>query len=77
MFKFFGFLLLLALFGFLVLGVLLGRVVRFLGTVDKNRPGNKRSGSKKQKTESSNASRKKFSENEGQYVAYEEVKEDE
>ncbi|EGK00311.1 MULTISPECIES: DUF4834 family protein [Dysgonomonas] len=77
MFKFLGFLLILGLFGFLVIGVLLGRVIRFFGPEEKTRPNKKRSGSKSQNSKTSNISQKKFSENEGEYISYEEVKDDE
>lgn len=76
MFKFLGFLLVLGLFGFLVIGVLLGRVIRFLGPEDRNRSNKKRSGSKSQSSKSSNNLPKKFSKNEGEYISYEEVKDD-
>ncbi|HMM03388.1 MAG: DUF4834 family protein [Dysgonomonas sp.] len=77
MFKFLGFLLILGLFGFLVIGVLLGRVIRFLGPEDRGKSNKKRSGNKSQNSKTSNISQKKFSENEGEYISYEEVKDDE
>ncbi|MDH6308976.1 putative lipid-binding transport protein (Tim44 family) [Dysgonomonas sp. PFB1-18] len=77
MFKFLGFLLLIVIVGFLLLGVVLGRVIRFFGPSD-----NKRNTSRSRTNDSSRQStkepaQKKFSKNEGEYVPFEEVKEDE
>ncbi|WP_029906939.1 hypothetical protein [Prevotella sp. 10(H)] len=76
MFKFLGFLLLLGLFGFLVIGVLFGRVIRFFGSGDRGAQKKRRSNNRAQQEYSSNATPKKFSKNEGEYVSYEEVKDD-
>ncbi|GAB6120159.1 DUF4834 family protein [Dysgonomonas termitidis] len=76
MFKFLGFLLILGLFGFLVIGVLLGRIIRFLGPEDRGKSNKKRPGTKSQSSKSPNVSQKKFSKNEGEYISYEEVKDD-
>lgn len=77
MFKFLGFLLLIGIFGFFVVGVLFGRVIRFFGSGETTRPNRKRSDNKSRQSKSSNISSKKFSENEGEYITYEEVKDDE
>lgn len=75
MFKFLAFLLLLGLFGFLLVGVLLGRVIRFFGSSDKNKK-RRSSGNKSHSQDSSNTP-KRFSKNEGEYVDYEEIKDEE
>ncbi|MBK5719655.1 DUF4834 family protein [Dysgonomonas sp. Marseille-P4677] len=77
MFKFLGFLILLGLFGFLVVGVLLGRAIRFLRPEDKRRNNSRRTNNKAKQSESPTSSQKKFSKNEGEYISYEEVKDDE
>ncbi|MDR2954137.1 MAG: DUF4834 family protein [Prevotella sp.] len=72
MFKFLALLFLVALFGFLLIGVLFGRAIRFFNpNSDKNR-GNRQSGNNK----ATKKSPKKFSENEGEYVNYEEINDD-
>jgi predicted lipid-binding transport protein (Tim44 family) len=76
MFKFLGFLLVLGLFGFLVIGVLLGRVIRFFGPEDRGKSNKKRPANKSQSSKSPDVSQKKFSKNEGEYISYEEVKDD-
>jgi hypothetical protein len=76
MFKFLGFLFILGLFGFLVIGVFLGRVIRFFGTEDRGRPHKKQADNKSQSSKSPDVSQKKFSKNEGEYISYEEVKDD-
>lgn len=70
------FLLLIGLFGFLVLGVFLGRVIRFFGPEDKAKSNRQRKNNKSKHT-TENASLKKFSKGEGEYVNYEEVRDDE
>lgn len=77
MFKFLLFLLLIGLFGFLILGVLLGRVIRFFGPADKTRSNQQRKNSKSQYSNTENTPQKKFSKNEGEYTSYEEVRDDE
>jgi hypothetical protein len=75
MFKFLGLLLLIVIVGFLLLGVVLGRIIRFFGPADKRNTGRSRSNSSQQSTQE--PTQKKFSKNEGEYVNFEEVKEDE
>lgn len=74
MFKFLGFLLLFALLGFLILGVLLGKVMRFFAPDDKGKSTRRQAG---RQQETYNTSQKKFSKNEGEYVNYEEIKDEE
>jgi len=76
MFKFLGFLLLIGVFGFLILGVFLGRVIRFFGPSSDRAKSNRQSKSRSQSTSNNNTPQKKFSKNEGEYVNYEEVKEE-
>jgi hypothetical protein len=68
--------LLAIIFGFLLYGIVTKGIVRFFGMTDKNRPTNKsRPGNKSQQyTNSPDTSQKEFSKNEGEYVDYEEVK---
>ncbi len=75
MFKFLGLLLLIVIVGFLLLGVVLGRIIRFFAPADKRNTGRSRSNSSQQSTQE--PAQKKFSKNEGEYVNFEEVKEDE
>lgn len=77
MFKFLGFLLIIGLFGFLVIGVMLGRVIRFFGPVDKKRTTRKTNSERQSSTTSTSNSSKQFPKNEGEYVSYEEVKDEE
>lgn len=76
MFKFFMFLLLIGLFGFLLIGVLLGRVIRFFGGAPEKTKSGQRKSKNKSYNETSSNTPKKFSKNEGEYVDYEEIKED-
>lgn len=77
MFKFFMFILLIGLFGFLLIGVLLGRVIRFFGGApEKTKSGQRKSKNKSHNNEASSNVPKKFSKNEGEYVDYEEIKEE-
>jgi hypothetical protein len=76
LFKFFVALLLFALLGFLLFGVLLGRVIKFFGSSDNSKT-NKRTNRSNNQHQSANTPSKKFSKNEGEYVNYEEVKDDE
>lgn len=76
MFKFLMFLLLIGLFGFLVIGVLLGRAIRFFGPEDKTKNQRKKN-NKSQHSNATNTVQKKFSKNEGEYIPYEEVKDEE
>lgn len=76
MFKFLGLLLIIGLLGFLILGVFLGRVIRFFGPSSDRAKTNRRR-SDNQSTTNSNATQKKFSKNEGEYIGYEEIKDDE
>lgn len=73
MFKFLGLLLIVGLFGFLILGVFLGRVIRFFGPSSDRARSNRR----QPNNQSTNTQQKKFSKNEGEYIGYEEVKDDE
>lgn len=84
MFKFFGILLLLFIFGFLVLGVFLGKVIRSFSssnttsgstsnTNNNSQTRTKRADHTNQRHNSSH--HKLFSEDEGEYVNYEEIKE--
>lgn len=76
MIKFILFLALIAFFGFLFLVVILGRVIRFFGgSTQKAKKKQYKSSSKAQNT-SSNTTIKKFSKNEGEYVDYEEIKDE-
>ncbi|MDR0824165.1 MAG: DUF4834 family protein [Prevotella sp.] len=75
MFKFLGFLLLLGLFGFLMLGVWLGRIIRFFGSSSERAKANHRQSNNS--TSTANTPQKKFSKNEGEYVGYEEIKDEE
>lgn len=74
MFKFLLFLLLLGLFGFLTIGVLLGRVIRFFAPEEKKRPNRKQANNKSHYSDNQDKPQKKFSKNEGEYVSYEEIK---
>lgn len=76
MFKFLMFLLLIGLFGFLVIGVLLGRVIRFFGPEDKTKTQRKKN-NRSQHSNAANTVQKKFSKNEGEYTSYEEVRDEE
>lgn len=72
MFKFLGLLLLIVISAFLILGVFLGRVIRTFGPTNKTK-GNAR---KKSNNYTPEPSQKKFSKNEGEYISYEEIKDD-
>ncbi|WP_246347962.1 DUF4834 family protein [Dysgonomonas hofstadii] len=61
--------------GFLILGVLLGRVMRFFAPNNKNKSGRRQTN--KQQQDAYNTSQKKFSKNEGEYIDYEEIKDNE
>lgn len=74
MFKFLMFLFLIGLFGFLILGVLFGRAIRFFGPEDRKRTSKQQKSNKSQS--SANVTQKKFSKNEGEYVNYEEIRDD-
>ncbi len=76
MFKFLGFLLLIGLFGFLILGIFLGRVIRFFGPSSDRAKGNRRQANNNSRSASEDTTQKKFSKNEGEYVNYEEIKEE-
>lgn len=73
MFKFLGLLLLIVIFAFLILGVFLGRVIRTFGPTDKTKSSNH----KKNNNYTPDPPQKKFSKKEGEYVSYEEIKDDE
>ena len=72
MFKFLGLLLLIVISAFLILGVFLGRVIRTFGPTDKTK-GNTR---KNNKNYTPDPPQKKFPKDEGEYISYEEIKED-
>lgn len=77
LFKFLALLFVFGFFGFLVFGVLLGRVIRFFNPSQKGKTknnGNTTTGSSSQTY--GNTPQKKFSKSEGEYVSYEEIKED-
>ncbi|MDU1893054.1 MAG: DUF4834 family protein [Dysgonomonas sp.] len=77
MFKFLLFLLIIGVLGFFVLGALFGRVIRFFGS--GNTSNNNRRTTNRQNTrrsEPSDSPQKKFSKEEGEYVNYEEVRDD-
>ncbi|NDV94697.1 DUF4834 family protein [Dysgonomonas sp. 521] len=76
MFKFLAFLLLIGVFGFLILGVFLGRVIRFFGPSSDRAKSNRKQSRNKAASNNTNTSQKKFSKNEGEYVNYEEIKEE-
>ncbi len=76
MFKFLGFLLLIGLFGFLILGIFLGRVIRFFGPSSDRAKSNRRQANNNSRSTAEDATQKKFSQNEGEYVNYEEIKEE-
>ncbi|MDR2949923.1 MAG: DUF4834 family protein [Dysgonomonas sp.] len=76
MFKFLGLLLIIGLLGFLILGVFLGRVIRFFGPSSDRAKANRRQ-SNNRSTTNTNTPQKKFSKNEGEYIGYEEIKDDE
>jgi predicted lipid-binding transport protein (Tim44 family) len=76
MFKFLGFLLFIGLFGFLILGVFLGRVIRFFGPSSDRAKSNRKQSGNKTASDNANTLQKKFSKNEGEYVNYEEIKEE-
>ncbi|MFV0535800.1 MAG: DUF4834 family protein [Dysgonomonas sp.] len=73
MFKFLGLLLFIVISAFLILGVFLGRVIRMFGPTNKTK-GNTR---KNNNNYTPDPPQKKFSKNEGEYISYEEVKDDE
>ncbi|GAB6008913.1 DUF4834 family protein [Dysgonomonas reticulitermitis] len=72
MFKFLGLLLLIVIFAFLILGVFLGRVIRTFGPTNKTKSSNH-----KNNNYTPDPPQKKFSKKEGEYVSYEEIKDDE
>jgi hypothetical protein len=72
MFKFLGLLLLIVISAFLILGVFLGRVIRTFGPTDKTK-GNTR---KNNKNYTPDPPQKKFPKDEGEYISYEEIKDD-
>jgi len=74
MFKFLGLLLIIGLLGFLILGVFLGRVIRFFGPSSDRAKTNRRRPNNQ--STANNAPQKKFSKNEGEYIGYEEIKDD-
>lgn len=73
MFKFLGLLLFIVISAFLILGVFLGRVIRMFGPTNKTK-GNTR---KNSNNYTPDPPQKKFSKNEGEYINYEEIKDDE
>ncbi|GHV41552.1 hypothetical protein FACS1894179_09720 [Bacteroidia bacterium] len=73
MFKFLGLLLLIVIFAFLILGVFLGRVIRTFGPTDKTKSSNHENNN----NYTPDPPQKKFSKKEGEYVSYEEIKDDE
>lgn len=72
------FLALIAFFGFLILVVIFGRIIRFFGgPTKKDKTKQRKASSRNQDSRSSaNTSAKKFSKNIGEYVDYEEIKEE-
>lgn len=76
MFKFLGFLLLIGLFGFLILGIFLGRVIRFFDPSSDRAKSNRRQTNNNSRSAAEDTTQKKFSKNEGEYVNYEEIKEE-
>lgn len=81
MFKFLAFLFILGFFGFVVVGVIFGRAIRFFGSADQTRDGRKKTSNKNKsnrsaKSQSPTYSHKKFSKDEGEYISYEEIKDE-
>jgi len=75
MFKFLAFLVLLVFLGILIFGIFLGKIIRFFGPTDKNRSSGRQQQNSHQNT--SNTPPKKFPKEEGEYISYEEIKEEE
>lgn len=75
MFKFLGFILIFFLIGFLILGVFLGRVLRLFRSSGRDRTTRRSSSAYNNTTP--DPPQKKFSKDEGEYVQYEEIKDDE
>ncbi|MDR1089895.1 MAG: DUF4834 family protein [Prevotella sp.] len=73
MFKFLGLLLLTVISAFLILGVFLGRVIRTFGPTDKTKGNNR----KNNNNHTPDPPQKKFPKNEGEYVSYEEMEDEE
>lgn len=74
--KIIGLILLFAAFGVLVFGVFLGRVIRTFRPSDRNKTNRRRSNNSSQQSTSSAPAQKKFAKGEGEYISYEEVKDD-
>ncbi len=74
-FKFIGILLIVALLFFLLVGVLFGRVIKFFNP-SSNENRSKQRSTNNQYTQKEKVT-KKFSKNEGEYVSYEEIKDEE
>jgi len=72
MLKFLGILFFGVLFVFLILGVFLGRAIRSFSSSNKTKNNRQTN-----YNPTPDASQKKFSKDEGEYVNYEEIKEDE
>lgn len=75
MLKFIGLILLLVFLGILVFGIFLGKVIRFFGPTERNRTAGQQS--KNNQQNATNIPPKKFAKDEGEYVNYEEIKEEE
>lgn len=74
--KIIGLILLFAAFGILVFGVFLGRVIRTFRPSDRNRSNKRRTNNNSQQSTNSAPVQKKFAKGEGEYISYEEVKDD-
>jgi len=75
MFKFVALLFVFGFLAFLTIGVFLGRIIRFFN------PSSSKTKAKQNKTRTNNSQsyenpQKKFSKNEGEYVNFEEIKDD-
>ncbi len=77
MFKFLALLLTFVVFGFLFLGVFLGRVIRFFGPSDRRKASRKQANRKSEYSKQQDTPQKKFAKSEGEYVNYEEIKDNE
>lgn len=76
MFKFLALLFVFGFLGFLLFGVFLGRVIRFFNPSSKKNTASARRKTTNNRTTQNETPRKKFRKNEGEYIDYEEIKDE-
>lgn len=76
MFKFLGLLFVFGFLGFLIFGVFLSRVIRFFSPSSSKAQGKKAHSRSNTKQQYENTPQKKFAKDEGEYVSFEEIKDE-